>query len=80
MRAYLVRRKWDSEKDGFIVIADTVKEAIKISYKGAEDVIRFIDIRAKWVKHANVYGLSKGVLRDQEGRIVQALPEVQEGK
>ena len=73
MRAYLVFRAGDTAYSGFAVIADTAKEAIKIAFQGSGDVIRYIDIRAIWIKQARVDGLNKGVLKDHKDGLLRGM-------
>jgi hypothetical protein len=67
MRAYFVTTD-DFEGTGVVAIANTSKEArimvSKTSY--SENCESFIDIKPRWIRNANIEGLSPGVLEDWE--------------
>jgi hypothetical protein len=63
LRAYFVRVHKDCEY-GVAVIAENVKDAKKQGIESGDigDIEEYIDIRAVWIKDANIEGLTEGVV------------------
>ena len=52
---------------GVAVVAQTAKEAKKLAYNsGWLDDGEWIDLRARWIRTANIIGLEKGVLNNHK--------------
>ena len=64
MRAFFV--KDDDEDTGWGVVADNAKEAKKIAWNHPDCDFwnDWIEVSVKWIKHADVKGLKKGVVTD----------------
>jgi hypothetical protein len=66
LRSYTVEiDEWEDFVLG--IVADTSNEARKIAYESGECDRPWIEIKAIWVKHADVTGIEKGVIPLMEG-------------
>ncbi|MBE3087127.1 MAG: hypothetical protein IMZ64_13020 [Bacteroidetes bacterium] len=63
LRAYFVRVHKDCEY-GIAVIAENIKDAKKQGIESGDigDIEEYIDVRAVWIKDANIEGLTEGVV------------------
>lgn len=67
MRGYYV---WEGYSEtGFGVVANTAVEAKKLGFYYQQEYwhVEFIKMRARWMRHANVEGLDKGVVEVVDG-------------
>lgn len=75
-RGYFV---WDSADDdnmGVAVVASSAKEARKIVFDSGEILYgdgNWIDIRARWVRHADVSTLPVGIVQDVRDALIRGL-------
>lgn len=75
-RGYFVWDVKDSTDSGFAVVAHTAKEAKKIVFGTGEIQLSdgsWLDLRARWVRHAAVDSLPVGMVEDARDALIRGL-------